>query len=170
MVCPKISYHHVMTDATDNDLLVIGWQEYIALPQWGVPYIRAKADTGARSTAVDVLGLEELPGDRVLFNVALSRNNRDKLVQVEANITRRTRVRSAHGTTQDRLFVETDIRIGPIEKRVELGLVCRKKMICRMLLGRTALSGSFLVKSDERFLFGDRKHHQRKYRADQSNT
>lgn len=153
-----------MSEKLHNGLLVIGWQEYVALPDWNIPYIRAKADTGARSSAVDVLALEELPGGRVRFDVALSRSNREKLVRVEADVTRRTRVRSAHGTTQHRLFVETDIRVGPVEKTIELGLVCRKKMICRMLLGRTALSGSFLVDSDTRFLFGDRKHHQRLHR------
>ena len=147
-----------------KDHLVVGWQEFVALPEWGVPYIRAKSDTGARSTAVDVVSLEELPGERVRFEWALSRNNRDKLVQAEADITRRTRVRSAHGATQDRLFVETTIRIGPIEKRIEVGLVCRKKMICRMLLGRTTLQGSFLVLSDEKFLFGDREHHKGKHK------
>lgn len=143
--------------------LVIGWQEFVALPEWGVPYIRAKSDTGARSTAVDVITLEELPGNRVRFELALSRNNRDRHVKAEADITRRTRVRSAHGSTQDRLFVETTIRIGPVEKRIEVGLVCRRKMICRMLLGRTTLQGSFLVLSDEKFLFGDREHHKRKH-------
>jgi len=153
-----------MPDKKQKDFLVVGWQEFVALPEWGVPYIRAKSDTGARSTAVDVITLEELPGERVRFELALSRNNRDKLVRVEADITRRTRVRSAHGSTQDRLFVETTIRIGPVEKRIEVGLVCRKKMICRMLLGRTTLQCSFLVRSDERFLFGDREHHKVKHK------
>lgn len=158
----QTGYDYPMPHAKHQDYLVIGWQEFIALPEWGVRFIRAKSDTGARSTAVDVVSLEELPGNRVRFELALSRNNRNKLVQVDADITRRTRVRSAHGSTQDRLFVETIIRIGPVEKRIEVGLVCRKKMICRMLLGRTTLQGSFLVLSDERFLFGDREHHKRK--------
>ncbi|MEM9415084.1 MAG: RimK/LysX family protein [Planctomycetota bacterium] len=150
--------------------LVIGWQEYVALPDWGIPYIRAKADTGARSSAVDVLDLEELPGERARFGVALSRKNRDHTTQVEAPIVRRTRVRSAHGTTQDRLFVETKVRIGPVTKVIELGLVCRKKMICRMLLGRSALSGSFLVESDARYLFGDREEHQQRHGGRKSPT
>ena len=154
-----------MLRTAHKDHLVIGWQEFVALPEWGVTFIRAKSDTGARSTAVDVVSLEELPGNRVRFELALSRNNRDKLVQAEADISRRTRVRSAHGSTQDRLFVETTIRIGPIEKKIEVGLVCRKKMICRMLLGRTTLEGSFLVMSDERFLFGDREHHKQKSKS-----
>ena len=149
-----------MPETDSRNMLVIGWQEYVALPDWQIPYIRAKADTGARSSAIDVQSIEDLGDGRVRFNVALSRANRDRAATVEADITRRTRVRSAHGTTQDRLFVETKIRIGPVTKTIELGLVCRKKMICRMLLGRTALSGSFLVESDARYLFGDREHHK----------
>lgn len=149
-----------MSETDSRDMLVIGWQEYVALPAWKIPCIRAKADTGARSSAIDVQSIEDLGNDRVRFQVALSRSNRQRAITVEADITRRSRVRSAHGTTQDRLFVETKIRIGPVTKTIELGLVCRKKMICRMLLGRTALSGSFLVESDARYLFGDREHHK----------
>jgi len=154
-----------MVDDPVSHMLVIGWQEYVALPEWGIPYIRAKADTGARSSAIDVQNLQDLGNGVARFDVALSRSNRDRAVNVEAPITRRSRVRSAHGTTQDRLFVEATIRIGPVTKTVELGLVCRKTMICRMLLGRSALANSFLVESDARYLFGDRKHHQRLHRA-----
>lgn len=143
-----------------SDQLVIGWQEYVALPEWKIPYIRAKADTGARSSAIDVRSIEELGNGRVRFQIALSRKNRERTIPIEADITRRSRVRSAHGTTQDRLFVQTKIRIGPVTKTIEVSLVCRKKMICRMLLGRTSLAGAFLVDSETRYNFGDREHHK----------
>jgi len=143
---------------------VIGWRETVALPEWGIDAITAKADTGARSSALDVMDIEELPGDRVRFHVALSRRQRDKgsAVEVVAPITRRSRVRSAHGTTQARLFVQTDLRVGPVHKRVELGLVCRRKMICRMLIGRTALAGTFLVDSATRHAATDRPRRRKR--------
>jgi len=137
-----------------NGRLVIGWREVVALPDWGIDAVNAKADTGARTSAIDVLDLEELPGDRVRFHVARFRRNRDRdrAVEVIAPIARRSRVRSAHGTTQDRLFVTTTLRIGDHAKTVELGLVCRKRMICRMLIGRAALAGDFLVDSAQKHM------------------
>ena len=71
---------------------------------------------------------------------------------VEAAIHRRGKVRSTSGQAESRLFVAALVRIGPVLKRIELGLVDRKNMIYRMLLGRRALSGSFLVDAARRYL------------------
>ena len=134
---------------------IIGYQEAISLPDWGVDRLLAKADTGARSSALDAKNITELPGERVRFDVALSRKFREKTVSVETDIVRRTRVRSSHGHASDRLVVATTIRVGEVEKRVELTLVNRKRMICRMLLGRTALSDLFYVDAGRRFLVSE---------------
>lgn len=144
-----------MTDQ-NPETAVIGWQEFVALPDWNVPPIRAKSDSGARSSAIDVIDFEELSGDRVLFHVALSKKDRDNLVTIEAPIKRRTRIKSSNGSVHDRIIVETKILIGEHEAIVELGLVCRKTMLCRMLLGRTALAGRFLVNSEKRYLLSQR--------------
>ncbi|UUO08415.1 RimK/LysX family protein [Blastopirellula sp. J2-11] len=150
-----------MTDE-NRELAVIGWQEYIALPKWNVPPIRAKSDSGARSSAIDVVDFEELPGDRVLFHVALSKLNRDNLVTIEAPIKRRTRIKSSNGSVHDRIIVETTIQVGQHQAVVELGLVCRRTMLCRMLLGRTALAGRFLVNSEKRFLLSEKPPSKKK--------
>jgi hypothetical protein len=123
---------------------VIGWNEYVALPEWGVSRLRAKVDTGARSSALHVEDIEELGGGRVAFHVILHRHKRDRRVRVETRIRRRGRVRASTGHYETRLFVSTPVRIGPAEREVELSLVDRERMIFRMLLGRTALAG-FLV-------------------------
>ncbi len=143
---------------TNKTQAVIGWRETVALPEWGIDNIIAKADTGARSSALDVMEIKELSGNRVRFQVALSRKNRvkERAIEVVAPISRRSRVRSAHGTTQDRLFVETLLRIGDTQRRIELGLVCRKRMICRMLIGRSSLAGTFLVDSTGKHVVTDR--------------
>lgn len=145
--------------------LIIGYREYVELPDWGIERIKAKADTGARSSAIDVANLEELPGDRVRFDVALSRNNRRRLVRIEAPVVRRTTVKSSLGHRQARLTVETTIRIGPIEKTIEVGLVCRRSMICRMLLGRLALDSDFLVDSRRTYIYGRKKSKTRKQQS-----
>ena len=123
-----------------NGKPIIGRREYVALPEWGVRGVEAKIDTGARTSAIHVDNIKRLLGDRVCFDVVLSRRNPDKRVRVETDLVRFTRVRSSTGHQQERFVVATKMRIGDIRRRIELSLVSRKQMLCRMLLGRTALS------------------------------
>ncbi|MFT5042352.1 MAG: hypothetical protein ACI8TX_003337 [Hyphomicrobiaceae bacterium] len=137
--------------------VVIGWTEFIDLPEWGVSRLRAKVDTGARSSAIHVENLEELPRNRVRFDVIVHREKRDRHFHVTARITRKSRVRSSNGKTEARYFVTTTLRLGPVEREVEISLVDRGRMIHRMLLGRTALSGPFLVDVDRSMLLSKPK-------------
>lgn len=130
--------------------VVIGWTEFVDLPDWGVRNLRAKVDTGARTSALHVENIEELPRGFVRFDVVLHREKRDRRIHVKAKVSRRGRVRSSSGHQTKRLFVETTLRLGPIEKCVEVSLVDREKMIHRMLLGRAALQGPILVDVDRR--------------------
>lgn len=122
------------------------------MPDWRVLRLRAKVDTGARSSALHVENLRELGGGRVRFDVRLHRRKLDRRVTVEAAVKRRARVRSSTGISEMRVFVETTLRIGPVVERVELGLVDRGKMIYRMLIGRTTLGRRFLVDPSRRYL------------------
>lgn len=128
-----------------NERRIIGWREWVSLPDWNIR-IRAKADTGAKSSAIDCAEIEELPGDRVRFSVRLKRGD-SKLVKIEEPISNRKHVRSSTGQGHDRLFVETTLDLAGLRKRVEISLVCRKRMIHRMLLGRGTLAPHFLVDS-----------------------
>lgn len=129
-----------------NQPVTIGWKEWATLPEWNLE-LRAKADTGARSSAIDCSAIEELPGNRVRFTVRLSRKT-EKNLTLETTIAMRKRVRSSTGQSRDRLFVETTLLLGGREKRILVSLTCRKRMIHRMLLGREALAGDFLVDSN----------------------
>ena len=129
-----------------KELTTIGWKEWACLPEWDLE-IRAKADTGARSSAIDCSNIEELPNDRVRFTVRLSRKS-DRNITREAPIAMRKHVRSSTGHGHDRLFVETTLRLAGREKKILISLTCRKTMIHRMLLGREALAGDFLVDSN----------------------
>ena len=124
---------------------VIGWRERVRLPDWGLR-MRAKADTGARSSAIDCAEIKELAGERVRFTVRLNRKD-TKLVTLEEPIALRKRVRSSTGQGHDRIFVETTLELAGRQKRIMVSLVCRKRMIHRMLLGREALGGDFVVDS-----------------------
>ena len=135
---------------------MIGWREYVALPDFGIDRIAAKADTGARTGAIDVANLKELPGDKVRFDLVVDRGDPAHRVTVTTDIARRTRVRSSFGAAHERLLIRTRLKLGPVTKTVELGLVCRKNMLCRMLLGRAALEPEFIVDSGQRYRFGRR--------------
>ncbi len=125
--------------------VIIGWREWVDFPDWSLK-MRAKADTGARSSAIDCAEIEELPNNRVRFTVRLDRKEK-KLITLEEDIKMRKRVRSSTGHPTDRIFVETTLSLAGIEKKIIVSLVCRKRMIHRLLLGREALGDDFLVNS-----------------------
>lgn len=145
-------------ESSETPKIVIGWKERVELPEWDIGWIIAKADTGARTGAIDVSNLIELPGERVRFDVVLDRSTGTDHERtrrtIETAIARRSRVKSSFGASHDRLFVETTLHLGPVRKTVQLGLVSRKNMLCRMLLGRAALAPEFVVDSDRRYVFG----------------
>ncbi|MGB6219551.1 ATP-dependent zinc protease [Haloferula sp.] len=125
--------------------MIIGWREWVEFPEWNLKF-KAKADTGAKSSAIDCAEITELPGNRVRFTVRLDRKEK-KLITLEEDICLRKRVRSSTGHPTDRLFVETTLHLAGIEKKIVVSLVCRKRMIHRLLLGREALGNDFLVNS-----------------------
>ena len=124
---------------------IIGAEEYVALPDWNIKHLRAKTDTGAQTSAVDAYDIEELPGNRVRFTLVASRKHPERRREIEAAITRRATVKSSNGQEHERLFVTTTLKVGPIEKPIEVSLISRHRMKCRMLIGRSALAGDFLV-------------------------
>lgn len=133
------------------DLEVIGWKESIDLPGLRIKNMLAKADTGARSSALDVKNIEELEGGRVRFDIVLDRKDRTRTKTVVAKIAHQKHVRSSNGQVHERYFIKTKIRIGTKTKEVDFSLVCRKAMVCRILLGREALENDFLVDSSRKY-------------------
>lgn len=134
--------------------VVIGWTEYVDLPEWGIRNLRAKVDTGARSSALHVEDIRELPSGDVAFEVVLGRGPRKRTAHLKARVLRKARVRSSSGHTTQRVFVATILRLGPIEKQIEISLINRERMIHRMLLGRNALTGSLLIDAGRRLVLG----------------
>lgn len=141
-----------MTAKCSSEPVVIGWTESVDLPAWGVHDLRAKVDTGARTSALHVENIEELPRGFVRFDVVQHRGKPGSRISVKAKITRRSRVRSSSGHQTERLFVKTTLVLGPIKKQIEVSLVDRKKMIHRMLLGREALKGPIMIDVDRRMV------------------
>jgi hypothetical protein len=142
--------------------VVIGWSEYVDIAEWGITHMRAKVDTGARSSALHVENIEELGKGRVRFDVRLHRKHVDRRVTVEAPILRRGRVKPSSGHSQNRIFVKAKVRIGPLEREIELSLVDRENMIFRMLLGRSALASEFLVDVGRRYVISSAERRRAK--------
>ncbi|HEY0465358.1 MAG TPA: RimK/LysX family protein [Polyangiaceae bacterium] len=132
--------------------LIIGVTEYVDIPAWRILRLRAKIDTGARSSALHVENIREFGAGKVRFDVRLSRSESDRRVTVEARIARRGQVRPSSGEPEERIFVAVKVRIGPVEREIELSLVDRGRMIFRMLIGRRALAHAFLVDPGRRYL------------------
>jgi hypothetical protein len=136
---------------------VIGWKETVDLPDWGIGSILAKSDTGARRSALDVHNIIELPGNRVQFDIVLDRKDRSHTKSIIAPIDHQTHVRSSNGDQHERYFVRTNVTIHGCTKEVEFSLVSRESMMCRILLGRKALEGDFLVDSSQKHVTRPRR-------------
>lgn len=132
-------------ETTAAHLPVVGWRERVDLPDWGLRRVRAKVDTGARTSAIDVASIEELPDGRIRFEVVSRVRPTRRTRWLEATPVRRSVVKPSHGDSQERHVCLTRIRVGPIEREVEVSLVCRRGMLCRMLLGRSAIAGAAVV-------------------------
>lgn len=135
-----------------HPLIHTGWRERVALPEWGLHRIRAKVDTGARTSAIDVARFEMLDDEHVRFEIVYRDRPVRKTKWIEAKCVRTSRVKPSNGQLQERIVCVTKLRMGDQLFDAEISLVCRKGMLCRMLIGRSALEGRFLVDPGHKYL------------------
>ena len=135
----------------------IGWREWLALPELGVPAIKAKVDTGARTSALHAYFVEPFQRDgveMVRFGIhPLQKNTKLELI-CEAAIKDERLVTDSGGHSEQRYVIESTVQFMDRCWPVELTLTNRDTMKFRMLLGRTALAGNFLVDSGASFIGG----------------
>jgi hypothetical protein len=128
--------------------VVIGWKEYVAFPQWGVRRVRAKIDTGACTSALDVAAceVEDSPSGPVAhLRLALYPRRPQRVKVLSLPVLRFVVVRNSGGVAERRPVVEALLRLGPVEKLIRLTVTRRAGMRYRILLGREALAGDFVV-------------------------
>jgi len=134
---------------------VIGWREWIALPQLGVERIKAKIDTGARTSALHAWRIEpfERGGEPwVRFQLhPIQRDNRT-VVTCEAALVGRRAVRSSSGHREERYVIRTAVTLGNVSWPIEVTLTNRDKMGFRLLLGRSAVKNRFLINAGRSYL------------------
>lgn len=139
----------------DRDLPVIGWREWLALPGLGIPKIKAKVDTGARSSALHAFGIERGRAegrDRVAFYTHPRQRGDGPGISCSAELLDVRTVRSSNGSEEQRYFIRTLARLHGLEWPIELTLTERTDMSFRMLLGREAIRRRFLVDAGRSFL------------------
>ena len=140
-----------------EDRKTVGWREWVALPDLGVPAIKAKIDTGARTAALhafDIRFFRKKSARKVSFSIhPLQLNNKNEII-VEALVLDFREIRSSSGHTSLRPVVETTLAIAKKEFPIEITLVNRDMMGFRLLLGREALRRQFFVDPQASFLWG----------------
>lgn len=148
-------------------LPVLGWREWVELPDLGVAHIKAKVDTGARTSSLHAIGIEEFrrgKRDWVRFAVHPEQRSTRVTLEGEAPLVAMRRVRPSSGEAELRPVVSTTLVVLERSFEIELTLTSRDQMGFRMLLGREALRRRFLVDPGTSFLNGRRPRRARRKR------
>jgi hypothetical protein len=136
-------------------LPIIGWREHIGLPLLHVNSIKAKIDTGARSSALHAFQIEEFRRNNQLmirFQIHPLQRDNQKIITAEAELLEYRQIKSSNGQTQHRPVIVTTAQLGAQQWSIELTLTNRDVMGFRLLLGRQALRNRFLVDPGKSFL------------------
>ena len=153
-----------MTKRLEPALPVIGWREWVGLPDFGIKHIKVKVDTGARSSSLHAFDLREFErhGEEwVRFQVHPVQRNSIRSVEVEAKVLEHRSVRSSSGKASMRPVIVTNVRLLGITWPVELTLASRDEMGFRMLLGREAFRRRFLVDAGKSYCGGKPKRRKK---------
>lgn len=140
-----------------SDRMVIGWREWVTLPQLGIKQIKAKIDTGARTSALhafEVNTYEENGKSRVTFSIHPRARSTRKVLTCTTDLLGMRWVTDSGGHSEQRCVIQTALTLGTFCWPIELTLTSRDDMRFRMLLGRTALRQYFLIDTSASYLLG----------------
>lgn len=139
---------------------ILGWREWIGFPELGIPQIKAKVDTGARTSCLHAFLVEpfEKEGAQwVRFDIHPIQGDTSESIRCEALVRDQRVIRDSGGHEELRYVIETTISIGETCLSIEVTLTDRDSMRFRALLGRTAIRGNFLVDPRRSYISGKKK-------------
>ena len=140
-----------------KDLINLGWREWVRLPQLGISHIKAKVDTGARTSALHAFALHPFMTDgvqQIRFSIHPHQRDEETVLVCTATVVDQRSVTDSGGHTEERWVISTLLEIGPHAFPIETTLTARDDMRFRMLLGRNAIRRRALVDSSRSYLVG----------------
>ena len=137
---------------------IVGWCEWLAMPDIGIQRLKCKVDTGAKTSALHAFEVDTFKKDNqdwVRFSIHVDEHDLSKVQVGEALIQDVRQVTDSGGNITERFFIETTIEIGDLKLKVPVSLTSRDTMAFNMLLGRSALrKAGLIVDPDKSFLLG----------------
>lgn len=138
---------------------IVGWREWVALPKIGIGRIKAKIDTGARTSALhayDVVVIKRQGREFVRFKVHPLQRVTRKVIDCEAPLKEWRYVTDSGGRRTLRPVIFTTVEMGGVSIEIEITLIARDQMGFRMLIGREAIKGKWVVDPAKSFIAGSR--------------
>lgn len=137
--------------------LIVGWREWVTLPDLELSHIKAKVDTGARTSCLHAFEIKDFMDggqQRVEFKIHPNQRNNDFVQTCVADVIDQRVVTDSGGHKESRWVIETMLSIGKHQWPVEVTLSPRDNMMFRMLIGRTALKNNAMVDSARSYVIG----------------
>jgi ribosomal protein S6--L-glutamate ligase len=137
--------------------IILGSEEWCSFPELGIPTIKARVDSGAKTSALHAINIAPFKKESqnwVKFDINPIQNNVKTVIHCEAPLVDKRVVKSSSGFREERYVIQTNLEIGNSNWLIEMTLTNRDSMGFRMLLGREAMSGRVLVDPEQQYLLG----------------